>query len=546
MTKYSVIPVLLAFITMAASAGNPVLHTKTYDVNGFLDGNKSIVWRVAPEINPDIFETFSEKIVFISDCDTLTVSDLKEWEKRDLDFVTATGDTALVRVIRKAANPIENPDPDLLKISASGKLSREQAIFDIDALIYTINQVHPDIFSVCRQKDFLHAIKRAKASVPDSLTVPELYMLVAPVVAMIGDGHTGVRFPYNRLFTSELLRMPLFMDVNTDFTLTCTSSLDSIIPRGADIISINGITADSLITSMLPYESGERTHFRIAGIDYDFPAFYQMLYPADSYTVVYRPEGSKKTMTHIFPAVTWKTIKKRCPSTGSSLRHDIYSFDIDSVNNVAVMDFRSFADVERMEQFSDSMFTALREKNIGNLIIDLRNNGGGNSKVGDILLRYISPEPFTQMEKSFVRTTPMTFRLMGATGATPELTLYETEPSDYIQPLTAEEGHYDGNVYLLISNNTYSSAGAFAWTFKVCGMGTVIGQETGGLNVHYGDVVSYTLPISKLYTYIPLKRFWQFRADEDDIHGTIPDIEVPAKDALSTALKLVSKNKHRD
>ncbi|MDE5786377.1 MAG: hypothetical protein K2H98_07585 [Duncaniella sp.] len=546
MKQLSVISWLLASIAIVAYAGNPVLHTGSDDVNCILDGNTRILWRVAPEIKPDILETFSENIIFISDCDTLTVRDLKEWEKRDLDFVTAAGDTALVRVVRLANNPLENPDPDLLKISPSGKLSREQAIFDIDALIYTISQVHPDIFSVCRQEDFLRAVKRAKESVPDSLSAPELYMLVAPAVALIGDGHTGVRFPYQRLFNSDPLRMPLFMDVNTDFTLTCTSSLDSIIPRGADIISINGITADSLITSMLPYESGEKTHFRIAGIDYSFTALYHMLYPADSYTVVYRPEGSKKTLTHVLPAVRWDAIKKRCPSTGSGLRHDIYSFDIDSTNNVAVMDFRSFADVERMEHFSDSMFTALREKNIGNLIIDLRNNGGGNSRVGDILLRYISPEPFTQMEKTFIRTTPLTLKLMGAHGGTPELTLYETRPSDYIRPLTTEEGHYDGKVYLLISNNTYSSAGSFAWAFKVCGMGTVIGQETGGMNVHYGDVVGYPLPVSNLYTYIPWKRFWQFRADETDIHGTIPDIEVPARDALTTALKLASENKRKD
>ena len=55
------------------------------------------------------------------------------------------------------------------------------------------------------------------------------------------------------------------------------------------------------------------------------------------------------------------------------------------------MDFREFSDVERMESFADSMFTALRKNKIGNLIIDLRKNGGGNSSVGDRLLRYITP-----------------------------------------------------------------------------------------------------------------------------------------------------------
>ncbi len=64
-----------------------------------------------------------------------------------------------------------------------------------------------------------------------------------------------------------------------------------------------------------------------------------------------------------------------------------------------------------MKMFADSMFVTLREKGIKNLIIDLRNNGGGNSMVGDVLFRYISPKAFKQMGKALVRVTPTTIRL---------------------------------------------------------------------------------------------------------------------------------------
>ena len=69
--------------------------------------------------------------------------------------------------------------------------------------------------------------------------------------------------------------------------------------------------------------------------------------------------------------------------------------------------------------FADSMFTDLREKNISNLIIDIRDNGGGHSRVGDILLRYISPEPFIQMDKALIRISPLTSKLMGDAGVEP-------------------------------------------------------------------------------------------------------------------------------
>lgn len=119
---------------------------------------------------------------------------------------------------------------------------------------------------------------------------------------------------------------------------------------------------------------------------------------------------------------------------------------------------------------------------------------------------------------------------------------YEIPSEEFIKPLTKEEGHYDGNVILLTSNHTFSSAGSFAWAFKECGIGPVIGEETGGMNVCYGDILGYRLPISKMLCSISFKRFWQMNADENDIHGTIPDIEVPASEALDTALKQIRKS----
>ena len=133
----------------------------------------------------------------------------------------------------------------------------------------------------------------------------------------------------------------------------------------------------------------------------------------------------------------------------------MYSYSADSLNDVAVMDFRSFYDAERMERFADSMFTDLREKNISNLIIDIRDNGGGHSRVGDILLRYISPEPFIQMDKALIRISPLTSKLMGDAGVEPMFVFQEVDTSQYIKPLSVREGHYTGNVYLLTSNKTF-------------------------------------------------------------------------------------------
>lgn len=545
--KKFIIPVtIITLISFMAMGQARTFHTGVNPVDLIIDGRPIAGgWRVTPEMNPDILETTASEVVFVSDKDTLVIDNLKEWDSFDFVMLTEKGDSAHVRVKRNAVNPFENPDPELLKIASSGKLSKKQAIFDIDALMYGLSQVHPDIFSVCKQEDLFRAVNHAKATLPDSVTPMQLYRLSAPVVAMIGDGHTSLDFPYNSVFTAELKRLPVFVNVLTDRSIICTTSLDSIIARGDRVLSVNGVSADSIINAMMPFVSGERPHFRISRIDAMFPALFQMLFASDNYEVEFQPAGSKKVLSHTFPATTWSEIKRRCPSTKTSTKHDSYSYTIDSINNVAVMDFRGFYGEKQMEQFTDSMFADLSAKNISNLIIDIRNNGGGNSGVGDVLLRYISPEPFMQMDKVLIRITPLTSKLMGEAGAEPMFIFQEADTAQYIKPRALQEGHYTGNVYLLTSNKTFSSAGSFAWAFKECGMGKVIGEETGGMNVCYGDILRYSLPISKLNAYISFKRFWQLRADENDIHGTLPDIQVPASEALDAAMKLVKKNKRK-
>lgn len=441
-----------------------------------------------------------------------------------------------------AVNFYDNPHPELLEIAPSGRLSRNQAIFDLMALIYTINEVHPAMFSECSQSDLMGALNRTVSSLPDSLTVAELYRHAAPIVAMIGDGHTALKIPKEDILTKETKRLPILGYINNRRELICQASLDSIIPVGANILRINGIDIDTMIDSMFTYISGEREHFKWASVSDDFHALHELLFKADRYEIEYEPWDSVTASVVTLPAVELSKI----PEKQRRKRKPDYAYVADSVNNVAVMEFNRFNNPDRMTQFADSMFSELRRKRITNLIIDVRDNVGGNSDVGDVLLRYISKEPFTQFDKMLVKITPETIKLMGDRGnMVPGLFFIETDADHLIKPRNEEEGHYNGNVYLLTSNQTYSSASSFAWLFKVCGMGTVIGEETGGMSVAYGDVLTYTLPISKLSSIISYKRFWHYKADENDIHGAMPDVNVPADKAMTTALRLAERKKRR-
>ncbi|SFG51535.1 S41 family peptidase [Prevotella sp. KH2C16] len=436
---------------------------------------------------------------------------------------------------------IDNPSPEL-RLKSGSLLSRKQAVFDIESLIYNLSEIHPNLFSVCGQGAFLQMVNQIEAALPDSLSTLQLYKAIQPLVVRIGDGHTSLFFPYNDAFKKDTPRIPLSLEVGSDNAVTVSFSLGNKIPEGAQILAINDVTARQMIERMLDYESGESQAFRMQRVRNDFPALFFLLYSADSYKIEYKePGGGKPRRITLAPCPNHELFAlKKQREKRAVAAPESYSFRLLSEDKVAVMDFKGFNDPERMKVFADSMFTTLRENNIHSLIIDITENGGGNSEVGDILFRYISPRPFNQFGKELARVTPTTQRLMDWKQNVGWYYM-EVQDSDMIRPLTEKEGHFKGRVYLLTSNRTFSSASSFAWAFKVFGMGKVIGEETGGMNVCFGDVLMYRLPVSGLKASVSYKRFWQYGADENDIHGTLPDYEVPKDEALARAIEIAKR-----
>ena len=507
--------------------------------NGIVSPNP---WNIDTTLNPDILTTTAAAVTFMSDIDTLTVN-LDEWSHKDITVMTVEGDSAHVRINRRAANPYENPDPALLKRSPSGLLSPEQAKFDIGALFYTISEVHPNMYSVAGQISLLSAINQASESITDSISVEELYKIAAPIVAMIGDGHTNLFFPANSVFKRDTKRLPVWMHVESDRTITVDRSLDSIMPCGAKVLKINGKATDRIIDDLLQYVSGETEHFRLSRLD-DLRPLLHVSMPADSYEIEYVAPGTTETRSYTFSALTPPEYMSRVPAPKNDNNSgEPYTFRIDETEQVGIMDFRSFENQDKMKTFADSMFTTLRKRGIRDLIIDIRENGGGASSVGDILLQYFTPKPFIQMEKVLIRITPTTRRLMWYGDMTPGIYYHVTPEEKFHKPLSREEGFYDGKVWLLTSNKTFSSAGSFAWAAQVFGASTLVGETTGGMNVAYGDVLGYNLPVSGITCGISYKRFWKHNADENDIHGAIPEYLIPKEKAMMKALQLIRESR---
>lgn len=195
------------------------------------------------------------------------------------------------------------------------------------------------------------------------------------------------------------------------------------------------------------------------------------------------------------------------------------------------------------QQIAKEMFKKLKEQPIENLLIDQRNNGGGSSDIGDILISYLVDKPFNQFDSIEVKTSRATKSM--------------DRPSDLrvnsagviiinqlglLNPQVSEK-HFDGDVYVLTNHMTFSSAANLAWVLKKSERIKTIGEETGGMSISFGNTVQIKLPISDIGINISFAKFYQSGADESDIHGVLPDYPCDAKDALTKALGLIDKPK---
>ena len=435
----------------------------------------------------------------------------------------------------------------LFTVSAFGQrnsISREQMIQDINTLFSTIEEVHPDMYAVYPKQQLDKDIERVKSELEPSGDILYFYKHITPLVAKLGDGHTSMFPPYrDSLDFVNVLLFPYAVKitypdkkirVQNDYTQT-----QNTIPVGAQITSINNKQSNEVVQEMLEYISGEKDFFKIYVLDYFFTLLNHTLYRDSIFDIEYVFNQKKHSIQ--VKGISYKERYENPSQQDNLVPNNPYTFSTLSDKNIGIIEFNSFKDLNRFKVFLDSTFQVLQKEKIENLIIDLRKNGGGNSRLGDELFQYISPVPFAQYGKTIVKYSDIQKQVYKQYVANPN----GIEIYDDVKLIELRENNlrYKSNVFVLISHFSFSSAADFSWAFKYFKMGTVIGEESGGIAVGFGDTISQELPNSGILYGISYKKFYNYGATDDNVHGTLPDYYVEADKALDFVIDMITREK---
>jgi hypothetical protein len=180
--------------------------------------------------------------------------------------------------------------------------------------------------------------------------------------------------------------------------------------------------------------------------------------------------------------------------------------------NIGYLDLREFCPVEFAGETAVAVMNFFSNSNA--LIIDLRNNGGGDDNMVQFLISYLL-EGDVQFSTSYNRYTN---------------SYYISQTLSYVPGKKL----YDIPLYILVSKTTFSGAEAFSYNLKAVKRATLIGENTRGgenpieIQVLNNGYIAYIPAVKIINSIVKTTVRWESI-------GIKPDIEVDSKDALFTA-----------
>ena len=198
--------------------------------------------------------------------------------------------------------------------------------------------------------------------------------------------------------------------------------------------------------------------------------------------------------------------------------------------------------------FLREMFSEMNRQEINTLVIDVRDNGGGNSMMCDQLLSWLKPIEETSQISSLIRVSKLwesqypnlmeTFKetLINRgdsylLGQMYDADLVDNEYDDMMSELFVMNHSHDslftGNVIFMQGKDTFSSAGELITTAIDNGIGIVIGSNGVYAPQGYGDLLNWELPNTHIRGFVSHKIFMRPDATKHNEDAIIPDIPLP-------------------
>lgn len=361
---------------------------------------------------------------------------------------------------------------------------------DLDTMRASLVKHHPQPFFQRPEASFDAELQRLRSDLP-KLSTEQAWVRWAALVASLGDEHTGLAFP------AEMQRSSLRVQRFQEGFFVTEAPAEATHLFGAQLLRVGGIPVlevERRLASLLPTHS---PGMLAKGIPLYLarPGVLRGLGMVDA-------QGQSGLSLRL---ATGEVVTTHLPLGGTSLRHpgaytglrwqkadQAYWHEVLGPGRVYLKVNRCQADPQRpFGQVVQAVMTALEAGPSRHLLVDLRDNPGGSSRLLEPLIKALMKGP----------------------------------PLDSLQ--------------VAIGRRTFSSAVTNSIQLRDLARATLVGEATSGKPNHFGEVHSEVLPISGLGFACSTRRF---RLVPNDPSALEPEVAFPvtAADFLSGRDPLLS------
>jgi len=445
---------------------------------------------------------------------------------------------------------------------------------DFAALYEGLQRAHYDLYANTARTTYDAAYQRMRAEIDAPMTRLEAQVFFQRFVALSEVAHARIDFPGAeweafRAGGGRAFPLAVRIDDGRLFVTSNMSGVDGAAP-GDEILALNGSSAPAWIARVRQHVSADTDYLAYAQIDRMWPALLWLESgEVEGYALTLRGgDGAERTVT--VPARTRTEMQAAAATLAPSLSIDptervsrVFPGGIAYLRPGIFLNYpgENMYDTAPFHAFIDDAFADFLNAGAHTLLIDLRDNPGGDNSFSDHMIAWFADEPFRFTSDFRIRVSPETTasnaarRTAGDEGSISARfsELYSRARNGdvvsfeipYAEPRAGQR--FTGRVLVLINRRSFSNSVNVAAIIQDYGFGQVLGEPTSDLATTYGAMEQFSLPNTELMVGYP-KAFILRPNGSTAVAGVTPDISIttpliePAQDpVLEQALAIAAR-----
>ncbi len=468
----------------------------------------------------------------------------------------------------------------------------------MDVLEHAYKTMHAGLFRYNTPAEMDLSFAALRERFQNGATLADAYIALAEFGAGIRCGHTYPNF-YNqpKAIVEALLkgknRLPFeFVWLDDRMIITRSLCTNATIRAGAEVLAINGFPTLQVLKRLMKLARADgsndfkrRALLQLQGANrYEtFDIYYALCFPMNKlhttqYSLEVRPMGESSAVTISVDPLTYQERLASLRTPEEKLKGNGAVWDLSFLNDhTALLKMPTWALYNSKwdwQQFLEQSFTQLVAGHYSKLIIDLRDNEGGLSSVGDVILEHLIRADtsagrfnryvrFRAVPKDLVPhldTWDWTFLDWGTNAIHPayqpaggavyyRMTRFDDNATgDVLRPRFPR---FEGKVAVLMNSENSSATFQFEQMAQENQLATLIGEPSGGnrRGINGGAFFFLNLPNSQIEMDLPLIASLPTTPQPDmgllpdkAVHLTQKNLAAGADEVLAAALRFLHES----